>query len=74
MQVTVERTQPCQAKVSFTVPAQELDLEFANAPVSCLKQRLELANALVATSKRLVCSAELDQCFNSRRVEGSFVW
>jgi trigger factor len=31
VQVTVERTQPCQAKVSFTVPAQELDLEFAKA-------------------------------------------
>jgi trigger factor len=31
MQVTVERTQPCQAKVSLTVPAQELDLEFRKA-------------------------------------------
>ena len=31
MQVTVERTQPCQAKVSFTVPAQELDREFQKA-------------------------------------------
>lgn len=31
MQVTVERTQPCQARVSFTVPSSEFEEEFRKA-------------------------------------------
>ncbi len=31
VQITVERPQPCQARVTFTVPAQEFELEFQKA-------------------------------------------
>jgi trigger factor len=41
VQVTVERTQPCQARVSFTVPANEFESEF-NKAVADFGQRVRM--------------------------------